>query len=419
MWPSVRSEFFAAIPLVMGLYLAVSYADVNVGLGETGRAAVTLLTEGRIANPYAIPTGPTAHVSPIQCGYLAAVFWAFGVNTPAARIALAAVCAALWAFCAVCVMRGVKLLRLGQAAMGLGVVLACLTPPYLYDAVVNYRQWDQPFAAAILMYSMVRALERRRGLSAAAGNAALAGVGGLISPTCLPSLLVAVLLSLPPLKRSLVAVLSPLVAGAILASLLAPWGLRNAQELGAIILTRSNFGLELAVGNNDLARGDSASANGNHVHPFDSREAAEKLNSVGELSYMNTMKQQAMDWIASNPSRFIDLTVRRIRLLLFPDRSMVGFVPLVGADIMWAVFLALGLFKIAALAAVLSWGESKVLWLAYTALPLAPYAFTHVNMRYEFAVYFPTVLLIAAGSDQFLTKLSIRSSSLFRIPSQE
>ncbi|MCC6857906.1 MAG: hypothetical protein IT158_05070, partial [Bryobacterales bacterium] len=60
--------------------------------GENGRVALSLLRTGRFADPYLIPTGPTAHPTPLWPAVLALIYRAFGVTATAGYVrALAAI----------------------------------------------------------------------------------------------------------------------------------------------------------------------------------------------------------------------------------------------------------------------------------------------------------------------------------------
>ena len=105
-----------------------------------------------------------------------------------------------------------------------------------------------------------------------AAAAVLAGLGGLFSPSLLPSLLIGTAYVMPPRRQTRRAVAVGLLGVAILAAFLLPWGVRNSRELGIFTVTRSNFGLELAIGNNDEAAG--APAMTGQIHPYESLDAA-------------------------------------------------------------------------------------------------------------------------------------------------
>jgi hypothetical protein len=52
--------------------------------GENGRVAFSLARRGQFADPYMVPTGPTAHPTPVYAGMLGLIYRQFGV-TPTAN----------------------------------------------------------------------------------------------------------------------------------------------------------------------------------------------------------------------------------------------------------------------------------------------------------------------------------------------
>ena len=407
------------IPMLVGVFLSLRHADVNAGAGETGRVAISLLREGVLGNPYVLPTGPTAHVSPVHSAYLATIYFIFGENNTAARIALGLVCVALWTVSTYYVVRIGRILQLGKIGLSLTLFFTCLFPTYLSDSVVYFRQWDQPFGALILTYSLYLTLSEKASYNyrAVVKRSVLAGVGVLVSPALLPALLMSIYYSFPPLieRRKVINALA--ISLIIIVVFVAPWGLRNAEQLGAFITTRSNFGLELIVGNNDLSFGNSETANLNKVHPFLSENSALLISQIGEVAFMKQMQNTALTWIEENPVSFIKLTINRAALTFVPNKQMVGWVPIFGAGAAWLCYATLGLTKFFSLIIVFVTNSRRWLWFFYTVLPLAPYILTHVNTRYLFVVFFPSICLISYVVDQVFRELTPNSEeSLLKPP---
>ncbi|MBP0496105.1 hypothetical protein [Roseomonas indoligenes] len=402
-----RLELLLVIPIVVGTIIALMHTAVNAGLGETGRAALSFLRGDGLSNPYMLPTGPTAHVSPIHTAYLAGIFALLGENTATSRVAQGLVCVALWVASTFLSLRIAARLGLGQAGRWTIVLLTCVTPFYLTDSVLYYRQWDQPFAAFLLVASLAVVLRARAegGRGTVASAAGLAGIGGLVSPAVLPAMLLG-LLTLLPWREGRRAATQGLLAGVIVAACLVPWGIRNSQELGVFTMTRSNFGLELAVGNNDLADGTPMGAG---IHPFVTPEAARRAAEVGEAAYMREMRDLAMSWIREHPGRFVELSATRAKLLLFPREDMIDWRPVVPIIVAWIWFTAYGAAKLLGTLLVVWRGPHRVLWLAYTVLPLAPYILTHVTTRYGFVVFFPTACLIGVAVDNLARRKCTKS----------
>jgi hypothetical protein len=94
----------------------------------------------------------------------------------------------------------------------------------------------------------------------------------------------------------------------------APWTWRNYTSLGGLFFIRSNFGLELRMGNHDGAAANlELSVRGGTVrHPRISEEEAKKVQELGESEYMRQVRREAVDWIRSHPASFLRLTALRI-----------------------------------------------------------------------------------------------------------
>ncbi len=406
---------------VAGGGLAMRFAEVNQSPGESGTAAITLLRHGFIGNPYMVPTGPTAHVSPVLATYLAGVFAAFGEDTRPARVALGIIAALAFALSAraaieICGMSS----RPGWARWAAAGLVLAVSPMLLYDAAVQDRQWDQPFAALVLVAGWQTFERGRHGgfrpYQAEVIMAALAGIGCLLSPAIFPSLTAAAALLTWMRRRNQSMLAAGMLVTVIMVAFLAPWGLRNQAELGRFIVTRSNFALELAIGNAPGADGTSGSGTGQRLHPHDSPAAAIEMARVGELAYMTEVGVQARHWIAADPVHFARLTLRRLWLCFVPTEHMTGWYPVVGTTYSLAALDALGLLAGLSLlsVAMLGWRRPNELLtpaVLFVALPLAPYGLTHVNLRYLYVTRPDEVVLVVAAAVQVLSAWHARTAA--------
>lgn len=376
-------------------FLSVGYTGINTGPGETGLAAMALLRLGTIADPYAVPTGPTAHVSPLMTLVMAAVFGLFDGNTPAARGALSLIAAGAYASCVALGARITTQLHPSRRSATATVLLACVVPIYLPEIVVYTRQYDQPLAAVALLCQMLiwanpgPALNRP--YRAEAALAAVTGVGILLSPALLPVGLVggASLVWTRREQQSMLA--ASMVFATVLGALMVPWAVRNWLVFDQFVLTRSNFALELVMGNGPGA--DGFYHDPLELHPNPHVPSAQHLAQIGELAFMREMGTLARAWILDNPARFMLLCLRRAWLLLFPNNEVVSWSPII-APLRLPAFWLLGVLKLLALAYVVLRRDRAMFWLTCTLLPVAPYVLTHVNSRYTYVVFFPTLCLI-------------------------
>ena len=81
---------------------------------------------------------------------------------------------------------------------------------------------------------------------------------------------------------------------------------RNLAVLGTPGL-RSNLGVELYVGNNDLADGQHRF----EYHPGWTDTETERLRELGEKRYSSACAAAALDWIRTHPAHFLQVTLRR------------------------------------------------------------------------------------------------------------
>jgi hypothetical protein len=93
-----------------------------------------------------------------------------------------------------------------------------------------------------------------------------------------------------------------------------PWTWRNYESLGGLFFVRSNFGLELRMGNHAGAGATLAlsAQGGTERHPRTNEEEALKVRRLGELEYMRQAGREATAWIRSDPAEFLRLTGLRV-----------------------------------------------------------------------------------------------------------
>jgi hypothetical protein len=102
-----------------------------------------------------------------------------------------------------------------------------------------------------------------------------------------------------------------LVLGVALASV--PWGIRNFVAFDRVFFVRSNFGLELRMGNHDGAAADIDVTVARTVerHPRTNEAEVLLVRELGEVEYMRRAGREAVEWIGDNPGSFIRLTFTR------------------------------------------------------------------------------------------------------------
>jgi hypothetical protein len=122
-------------------------------------------------------------------------------------------------------------------------------------------------------------------------------------------------------RRSMAVALYCCAFLAMLCLVVFAWVLRNDVQLGAPVL-RTNFGMSFYASNNDCASAslieDEREGCYQRHHPNTSREEAQLVRTLGEVGYDRKRTADAMDWIASHPRHFRQLTLSRFREFWFP-----------------------------------------------------------------------------------------------------
>jgi hypothetical protein len=390
-----------------GVILAFQFASVNAGLrAETNLAAINLIEKGYIGNPYKAITGPTAHVPPGLVGIIAVVYWAFDpVASSACNVILSLISALMYVIGQYFVLKILDIRKCPPGSYALLSALFVLTVPNIFMSVVQFRQWDQPYAAAMLAGAWLLN-ERRKAFGSSQGAvvtiAALTVVGSLFSAAILPALILITVMMVCGISAGKPRKMAALAGVLVIVMGMLPWAIRNKVELHRFILTRSNFPLEFALGNMPGANGGLTGPMDEFVkehHPFWSPQAALEMANIGEAAFMDNLATLAIDHVKSNPYRFAELTVMRVRYLLFPSIAMVDWHPLLNVSILWGLLAAFAFMHLLSLAAaaIVDWAMF-VEGVIFTVIPLVPYVLTHVEYRYIYIIEFPSILLITLAA---------------------
>jgi len=275
---------------------------------ELQAVAVSLAETGQFADPYMLPTGPTAHLPPIPPMITGMIYSTLGLTQTAGYVAWIlrfVFFAALWGMLPN-VAEGVGLERQVGALAGL---VGALLPRW-----PGHGEALTAVAMALLMVVFVRRWGERRSSTGGSLLLGLAcGVAFQVQPALLPvamGWMVFELWWIP--ERRTWALSGLIVLGIFLACL--PWCWRNYKVFDAIFFVRSNFGLELRMGNHDGAAGamDVMDRRHEHLHPRTHEEEARKVQYLGEVPYMREAGREALDWIAGHPKTFASLTASRV-----------------------------------------------------------------------------------------------------------
>lgn len=275
---------------------------------EVPAVAMALYERGEFADPYCLPTGPTAHMPPFQPALIATVYHLLG-PTLAAGYALWAIAIAFYGC-----MYGMlpwlgDRLGLGRKAGLIGGLAGALIPRW-----PGYVEGLAAVAIGLMAVAFLRRWQARQ--ATGPGSLALGLAIGLafhVTPSLLSVALGLVAFELAWLRQSRrwywVALT---LVGMTVACV--PWTVRNYRELGGLFFIRSNFGLELRMGNHEGAGAtlEQSARGGTERHPRTSQAEARQVQELGELEYMRQAGREAAAWIRSHPPAFLLLTGFRI-----------------------------------------------------------------------------------------------------------
>ncbi len=279
---------------------------------EIARIATSVAQTGEFANPYAVPTGPTAHVPPIYPYVLGGIYRLFGLTRTAGYISyllIGVIASTLYALLPWISGR----LGLGREAGFIGGLIGAVQ---LEERSLH----SEDIAALALLGLLAAFLVRWANRRISWLNSLLLGIGmGAafhVQPALLPVMLGCMAFELWWLRGQrhwkFVAVMT---LGAVLACV--PWAWRNYTTFHELFFIRSNLGLELRMGNNPNAEAtfEIMDAYQPYIHPTLLEEEARAVIRMGEAGYMRQAGQEALDWIAAHPGRFLVLTAQRIAYL--------------------------------------------------------------------------------------------------------
>ena len=275
---------------------------------EVSAVAMALYERGEFADPYCLPTGPTAHMPPFQPALMAAIYHLLGPTLAAGYVLWLLGIAFYGVMYAMLPWLGERL-GLGARAGLVGGLVGALVP--------RWPGYAEGLAAVAIGLMAAVFLQRWGSGRATSGGSFLLGLAiGLsfhVTPSLLPVALGLVAFEVVWLReprRWRWAALTLL--GMTLACV--PWTWRNHQSLGGLFFIRSNFGLELRMGNHEGAGVtlDLSAKGGTERHPRTNEEEARKVQQLGELGYMRQAGREATTWIRSHPGEFLRLTGLRV-----------------------------------------------------------------------------------------------------------
>jgi len=362
-------------------------------LSEMENIARSLALHGTFADPYLLPSGPTAHTAPAYPILLGLIFLVFG--TGAAGEAVSRIASAIVA--------SIQYALLPRVSMALGLprftgavagLLAALAP---YKAYVEGSRdsVDQPYIALALVLLFLYTAKTWASPSETVSPVARGlwwGLASLFSPVL--AFVFAAVVGYEFFAMHRHAGLIRLLAA--FAAIQAPWAIRNWIEFHAFVPTRSNFGLELRISNRpeSFALMEDNVSHGvmSRFHPGLNADEARKVAAEGEMAYTRSEMADARAEIRRDPGRFLRLTGERFwRFWLAPSRRFK-------TTAATTAIMLLGLLGLCLLPAS---PGIRLTWLILLTYPLV-YYLIQVDARYAYPIGWifltPAVHLVLAAA---------------------
>lgn len=373
---------FAAI-FVLGFTLRFAFLFSGVlpsnymrPFGEIGKVAISLARTGEFADPYKIPTGPTAHPTPVYAGIHGLICDAFGTGATSAYVRGVLAITCFSALYAMLPWLGIRLGLGARAGLLAGLAGAVFPQQRLLEVTGGS---DNLFPGMALGLLAVAFLSRWTAARYSVAGSILLGLAcGLALHLSPPMLFVLTgwvafeLVWSRDRRRWLHA--ACIILAAIVVCL--PWAWRNYKAFDTFLFVRGNFGLELRLANYDGADADmevTFARDPEFPHPSVNMMEAIKVRELGETAYMRQARQQALTWIRQHPLRFMGLTLTRAFYFWFGPLSQPWlFVPT-------ALTTILALFGLRRALPTLSTPQRAAVLIPLAAFPLVYYVISFVG----------------------------------------
>ena len=363
---------------------------------EMGEIAHSLVTGHGYSSPFGIYTGPTAWTAPLYPFWIAAIFRIFGIYSKASVIVLMTVNAAFVAMTVLPVWE-IACRCFSRKVASISVWMWALWP---FTLPLSRRIWVSALAA--FLFTMIFALTLR-----------MRGIGEKLQPldaTATPRLwlLLGLLWGVLAISMASFLVFMPVsflwllwpawqepgrpqfkkhLQRAILAVVLCiafmtPWMIRNALVFHKFIPMRSNFGVELYLGNGPQSTGIVD----NFEYPATNQSQLYLYRHLGEIAYCHLRGEEAMAFIRAHPLHYAADSLLRIGYYWFgtPASSNPNSIMLYLPEAQFAFFGICGLLGL--WVALRDHAPGIQLFvIAFLVLPDI-YYFVHVQNRFRYSL---------------------------------
>ena len=363
---------------------------------ETGRIARSIALGKGFANPYpGVETGPTAIMSPLYPLLLGGIFKLFGVYSYASyfiAILLNELISALTC---------IPIFFLGKRIGGLSVAAgsAWLWAVFPVGVIVpSTWLWDTTLTALVLITIIWATLEISDSIQARhwIWYGLLWGFGLALNPSILSTMPFLMLwLTWRLRKRGHQRMKLPAMALGVMFLCCIPWTARNYVAFHRFIPFRSNFGLELWLGNNP----HDTDILPDHLSPFLNTRLHDEYVAKGEIAFMQAKKIEALQFIESAPLTFLKFTwFRFLEMWLGIEEPMMDMLTNYSAKVTLIVSVNLVVVLAGLSGLLILCRKHREMSIPIAIVPIvypAIYYVTHPSLRYRHPMD-PILIVMAA-----------------------
>jgi len=363
-------------------------------VNETTDIAASIAAGHGFASPFPLAhTGATAWVCPLFPYLIAGIFRVWGTFTQSSLLAIQ-ILDSMFASLTVFPIYAAAKRTFGSAAALFSTWIWVFLPFAWWTPIQDI--WDTSLTAFLLavIFWATLAIRHRRDLFSWLAYGAIWAAGALVNAAVL-SLLPFFFAWLLWQRRDSFSLARPFAALVLFLFLLLPWTIRNHHALGKWIPLRSNFGVELWLGNNPGAGDPNSFA----LHPLWNASEAAEFQRVGEINYTAAKQHAALVYIRAHPGETARAIAARVWSNWFAVTDRVNAQWSTAPAYVKALFLAnFFMISFAALGLIVVsreiGAEALPYWIAVLIFPL-PYYLTHTLVRYRFPIE-PIVTILAA-----------------------
>jgi hypothetical protein len=356
----------------------------------------SLAENNTFANPYSIPTGPTAHGALIYPVLLSLIFrvWGYGVEAQLAVMVLSSAASSLHYALLPAVASGCGLPRHFAVVAGL---FGALVP---MRVLTELDSWEACYLATGWVVGVRLFLHwwQHPNVKTSALCGLWWGLLFLLSPQMMAVFGLAMLAQawIMLRLRDFRWLRWQILTGTVAVIVVVPWIVHQYAQLGGFVLVRDNLPLELSVSNFpgaspfqfDNDQGGAGNGFFEKRHPYKSAAEAAIVAEMGELAYERWRLQEVIGWIRQDPEHFLRRTLNRIRYFWFMPSNYPKWKDLIIFPITALSFY--GLYRMIRRAPALG----MVLAAGFVGYPLVYYV-TNLATRYRFPIEWAILFLAA------------------------